>query len=159
EEFVMTNLQLSRAFLVGVGLLFITLLFWPTLLVGQTVTGTLQGTVIDSNKAYVPGAEITLRNVDTGQERKLTTNNEGFYVSTFLPVGRYNVSVATKGFRTTVRENIEVSLNQTRVVDFSLEPSAVSEAVIVTAEAAPINTTNGEIKGSLNRQEILDRPV
>ncbi len=154
----MTNLQLSRAVLVGVVSLFITLLFSSTL-VAQTVTGTLQGTVTDSNKAYVPGAEITLRNMDTGQERKLTTNSEGFYVSTFLPVGRYNVSAATKGFKTAIREGIEVSLNQTRVVDFSLEPSTVSEAVIVTAEAAPINTTNGEIKGSLNRQEILDRPV
>src|SRR4030095_5242032 len=86
------------------------------------------------------------------------TNNDGFYVSSFLPIGRYAVTATAKGFKTTVRENVEVSLNSTRVIDFSLEPSAVTEAVIVTTEQAPINTTNAEIKGSLNRQEILDRP-
>jgi len=125
----------------------------------QTVTGTLQGTVSDANGAVVPGAEIVLHNVETGQERVLKTNSEGFYVASFVPLGRYNVTVSLAGFAKVVQENVEITLNQTRVVDFNLKPTGVSEAVTITSEATPINTTNGEIKGTLNNREILDKPV
>lgn len=126
---------------------------------GQTVTGTLQGTVSDSKGAVVPGAEVTVRNAETGQERNLKTNSEGSYTTTFLPIGHYVITASGQGFRPVTQENIEVTLNQTRVVDFTLNPSGITEAVIVTSEAAPINTSNAEIKGSLNTQEILDKPV
>src|SRR4030095_8340698 len=128
------------------GLLFGLLVFLllPVAVLAQTVTGTLQGTVSDVNRASVPGVEIKVKNMETGQERSLVTNNEGFYVSSFLPIGRYTVTATVKGFKTTVIENVEVTLNSTRVVDFDLEPSSVSEAVIVTTDAAPINTTNAE---------------
>src|SRR5213080_2088997 len=86
----------------------------------QTVTGTLQGTVTDANSAVVPGAEILIHNVDTGQERTLKTNSEGFYVASFVPLGRYTVSASQKGFAK-AQETIEVTLNQTRVVDFILK--------------------------------------
>jgi len=124
----------------------------------QTVTGTLQGTVTDANGAVVPGAEIGLHNVDTGQERTLKTNSEGFYLASFVPLGRYTVSASQKGFAK-AQETIEVTLNQTRVVDFILKPTGVSEAVIVTSEATPINTTNQQIAQSLTTQEIQDKPV
>jgi len=134
-------------------------LFLPLTAIAQTVTGTLQGTVSDANGAVVPGAESVLHNVDTGQERVLKTNSEGFYVASFLPLGRYEVTVSGAGFAKIVQGNVEITLNQTRVVDFTLKPTGVSEAVTVTSEATPINTTNGEIKGTLNTREILDKPV
>src|SRR5215813_15338631 len=125
----------------------------------QTVTGTLQGTVSDANGAVIPGAEVVLHNVETGQERTLKTNSEGFYVASFMPLGRYNITVSRAGFTNGVQDSIEITLNQTRVVDFSLKPTGVTEAVTVVSEATPINTTNGEIKGTLNTKEILDKPV
>jgi hypothetical protein len=125
----------------------------------QTVTGTLQGTVFDSKGAAVPGVDVVLRNMETGQERTLKTNSDGSYSATFLPLGRYTVTVSGNGFSKVSQENIEITLNQTRVVDFTLNPSGVTESVIVTSDAAPINTTNGEIKGSLNSQEILEKPT
>src|SRR5215216_3333365 len=125
----------------------------------QTVTGTLQGTVSDSKGAVVPGADVVIRNVETGQERNTKTNGEGRYEATFLPLGRYVVTASGTGFSKVAQENIEVTLNRTRVVDFTLNPSGVTEAVIVSADTAPINTTNAEIKGSLNAQEIQDKPT
>src|SRR5215213_6994849 len=126
---------------------------------GQTVTGTLRGTVSDSKGAVVPGAEVVIRNMETGQERTLKTESEGLYVAPFLPLGRYSVTASGPGFSKVAQENIEVTLNQTRVVNFTLNPSSVTEAVVVSGEAAPINTTNAEIKGSLNAQEILEKPT
>src|SRR6185503_16926841 len=94
--------------------------------VAQTVTGTLQGTVVDANGAVVTNAEVVIRNVETGQERTLTTNSDGFYVASFLPLGRYKITVNRQGFANAVNENVEVNLNQTRVVDFNLSPAGVT---------------------------------
>src|SRR5829696_952648 len=124
----------------------------------QTVTGTLQGTVKDPNGAVVPGANVAIRNVETGQERTLTTNDEGFYVASFLPVGRYEVTASGQGFGSARREGLEVQLNQTVIADFSLSPT-VGETVTVTTSEEPVNTTNAEIKGRLTEQEILEKPT
>lgn len=132
---------------------------WSVAIHAQTVTGTLEGTVTDISGAVVPGAEVVVRNVETGQERNLKTNGEGAYSAAFLPLGRYTISASGKGFSKVVQENIEITLNQTRVIDLSLSPVGIAEAVMITAEATPINTTNGEIKGTLNSQEILDKPT
>src|SRR4029079_12676671 len=87
------------------------------------------------------------------------TNSEGTFTAAFLPLGRYSVTASSAGFSKVAQENIEIALNQTRVVNFTLNPSTVTEAVVVTADAAPINTTNAEIKGSLNATEILEKPT
>jgi len=142
----------------SIGIVFV-LLFLPTIAAAQTVTGTLRGTVSDSKGAVVPGADVIIRNMETGQERTLKTGSEGVYVAPFMPLGRYTITATGPGFSKVAQENIELGLNQTRVVNFELSPSAVTEAVVVTSEAAPINTTNAEIKGSLNAQEIMEKPT
>jgi hypothetical protein len=144
-----------RSFLFG---LVLVLFIAPTT-VAQTVTGTLRGTVSDSTGAVLPGADIVIRNIETGQERNLKTGGEGVYVAPFLPLGRYTVTASNAGFNKVAQENVEVTLNQTTVTNFTLNPSSVTEAVVVTSEAAAINTTSAEIKGSLNAQEILDKPT
>jgi outer membrane receptor protein involved in Fe transport len=136
-----------------------SILCLPSLSGAQTVTGTLQGTVSDSKGAVVPGADVVIRNIETGQERNMKTGGEGTYLAAFLPIGRYTVTASGPGFSKIAQENIAVTLNQTIVINFTLNPSSVTEAVVVTSDAAPINTTNSEIKGSLNAQEILDKPT
>lgn len=125
----------------------------------QTVTGTMQGTIRDTSGGVLPGVTLTARNVETGQTRETLTNEVGYFVLSFLPIGAYDVSAALSGFRTVVRERVAISLNATRVVDFDLTPATLAETVTVRAEAPRINSTNGEIKGSLTEQEIEDRPT
>jgi outer membrane receptor protein involved in Fe transport len=150
--------EFSNLFLLGGVLVFLTLALCSGV-DAQTVTGTLQGTVTDSKGAVIPGADVTIRNSETGQLRNVKTNGDGFYSATFLPIGRYSVTASATGFSKVSQENVEVTLNQTRVVELSLAPSGVTEAVVVTSDLAPINTTNAEIKGSLNAQEIMDKPT
>ncbi|HEX5874106.1 MAG TPA: TonB-dependent receptor [Pyrinomonadaceae bacterium] len=152
----MFNLKTKRrCFLFG----SVLILLFASATSAQTVTGTLRGTVSDSTGAVLPGADIVIRNIETGQERNLKTGSEGVYVAPFLPLGRYTVSASNAGFNKIAQENVEVTLNQTTVINFTLNPSSVTEAVVVSSEAAPINTTSAEIKGSLNAQEILDKPT
>src|SRR5829696_7949337 len=100
-----------RVFFLG---LMFALLFAPASF-AQTVTGTLRGTVSDSRGAVVPGAEVVIRNMETGQERNLKTGSEGVYVASFLQLGRYTVTASGTGFSKVAQENIEIGLNQTRV--------------------------------------------
>src|SRR5262245_15313111 len=106
-----------------------TLLLLSSSVSAQTVTGTLQGTVGDSKGAVLPGAEVVIRNMETGQERTVKTNSEGLFVAPFLPLGRYTATVSATGFSKVAQENVEITLNQTRVITFTLNPSVVTEAV------------------------------
>src|SRR5260370_6042860 len=115
----------------------------PALLVAQTVTGTLQGKAADIGGGVLPGVTIAIVSTETGQERTLTTNDRGFFSATFLPIGRYRVTASLSGFGSVLRENVEVTLNNTTVVDFTLDPK-VSEQVRVTAEQPHIATTDAK---------------
>lgn len=124
----------------------------------QTVSGTLRGTVTDSNDAVVPNANVTVRNTETGLERTVVSSDDGLYNIPFLPIGSYNVEASRTDFNKVIRENVTVSLNETAVVNIRLDPSVTGE-VTVTDESEPINTTNAQIAQSLNATQIQDRPV
>ena len=60
--------------------LALLLLFPLTLTIpAQTFRGTILGTVTDPNGAFVAGAKVTVRNVNTGLERSTTTDDAGNY--------------------------------------------------------------------------------
>ncbi len=124
----------------------------------QTVSGTLRGVVTDSNGAVVPGATVIVRNKDTGVERTVTSNSDGLYNAAFLPIGQYMVEATRSDFNKVKQDNVVVSLNETTVVNVRLDPTVRGE-VTITDEATPINTTDGQISGSLTSQQISERPV
>ena len=130
----------------------------PTSALAQTVTGTIQGTVSDSSGAVLPGATVTITHIETGAQRTVVTNEGGIYVAPFVQIGRYTVKAMLSGFGSVVRQNIDIGLNTTRVVDFSLEPRVASE-VTVTAAPPPISLTKAEIKSSLTAEQIYERPT
>jgi outer membrane receptor protein involved in Fe transport len=123
----------------------------------QTVTGTIQGTVTDTSGGVVPGATVTITHVDTGTNRLAVTNDQGAYSAPFLQIGKYRIKAELSGFGSVTREEIDVRLNDTRVVDIKLDPR-VTQDVTVTAAAPPINLTNAEVKGSLTAEQIMDKP-
>jgi Carboxypeptidase regulatory-like domain/TonB dependent receptor len=125
----------------------------------QTISGSMEGHVTDHNGAVIPGAKVAIRNVETGQERVVTTNAEGFFRTPFLPLGAYRVIASSQGFANVTQENIQVTLNQTVVANFELKPSATSAEVTIRVDEIQINTTNAEIKQALSAQRISDRPT
>ncbi len=128
-----------------------------TPLLAQTVTGTMNGTIVDSSGAALPGVTVTIRNAETGLERIVVTDSAGFFNAPFLPIGRYNVEAQLGGFGMQTRQNVRVDLNQTVVQDFILG-MALAESVTVTADAPRINVADGEIKQTLRAEEIMNIP-
>lgn len=125
----------------------------------QTVTGSMEGRVTDQTGAVIPGAAVAIRNIETGQERSVTTNAEGLYRAPFLPLGVYRVIASSQGFANVTQENLQVTLNQTVVVNFDLKPAATSAEVTIRVDEVQINTTNAEIKQALSAEQISDKPT
>lgn len=123
----------------------------------QTVTGTMSGTITDGSSAALPGVTVTIRNMATGLERVVVTNEAGFFSAPFIPIGRYTVAAELANFGSAQRSNVRVELNETTVQDFVLAPT-LAESVTVTAEAPRINVTDGEIKQTLRADEITSLP-
>lgn len=126
---------------------------------GQTVSGTLRGTVTDTNGAAVPNATVVVRSTETGLERTATTSDDGNYNFPFVPIGRYTVSATRTDFNRVLRENVSVNLNETAVVNVRLDPTVSGEVTISDDGGAPINTSDQQIASSLSRVQIEDRPV
>jgi hypothetical protein len=125
--------------------------------VAQTVTGTIQGTVVDTSGGVLPGATVTVRNTDTGAERTVAANESGFYSAPYVQLGTYSVKAELSGFGAVVRDGIRVGLNETRVVDFKLDPK-LTALVTVTGDVPPINVTSATVRGSLTADQIMDKP-
>src|SRR5436190_23682684 len=78
----------------------------------QVQSGRIVGTIYDPNKAVVPGATVTVKDLATNVARQVVTNDSGDYVITPLDPGIYSVSATASGFETTVRSGIELSVGQ-----------------------------------------------
>src|SRR5262245_46483511 len=64
----------------------------------QAATATIEGVVTDPQNAVIPGAKVTVKNVDTGLTREITTDDSGIYRIAALPPGTYHISAGGKGF-------------------------------------------------------------
>ncbi len=83
-------------------------ILWATLAVAaaQGTTGSISGFVTDESNAALPGATVIVKDVDTGQSRTLTTDEQGRYRADALVPGKYAVTVELSGFRTAQYQDI-----------------------------------------------------
>ena len=99
------------------------LLFLFTPLFGQS--GTFTGLVSDSTETLIPGVELTITNLLTGEERTAFTGAKGLYRATNLPRGRYELRAALAGFKTHARSDVELTVGEIKRVDFRREPGEI----------------------------------
>src|ERR1700720_1559432 len=83
-------------------------------------SGSITGEVKDQSGAVAPNAAVTVTNAETNVTRSTVTNAAGVYSFPDLTPGMYQVKIVTPGFATAVRSNIELQVQQTARVDFSL---------------------------------------
>ena len=126
----------------------------------QTFRGTVLGTVTDSTGALVAGAKVSVKNINTGQERSTETSNDGSYSVAELPVGTYTVTITQPGFQTAVTSDVVVDVASERRVDSVLKTGEVSQRVEVSGEILPqVETTSAELGGTLTSAAIENLPV
>jgi hypothetical protein len=125
----------------------------------QSTTGTIQGIVRDDQAAVIPGATVTVRNVQTGQARSVVTTEQGQYRFPNLQVGQYELTVELAGFGTYRQAGLNLSLNQDAAIDVTLRPAGVAESVQVTADTPLLNTTNAEVGVRFDTRRVAELPV
>ncbi|MGE0404815.1 MAG: carboxypeptidase regulatory-like domain-containing protein [Candidatus Korobacteraceae bacterium] len=112
----------------------------------QSVTDQqISGTVLDASGAALPNATVTITNEGTGATRSTTSNAEGFYVVTNLPVGTYTVAATATGFKRYVAQGVILNVGGKLAVNTRLDVGEVSETVEVQAQALQVETTTGEV--------------
>src|ERR1700733_15381154 len=126
---------------------------------GQQITGSIGGTVLDPSGAIVRSATVTAKQVETGLTRAAVTDHQGEYVLVELPIGHYQLEVEAKGFRRYLKQGISLDVNETATVSLPLKLGAETQQVVVSANAALVQSTISSLGQTVMEREILDLPL
>jgi hypothetical protein len=137
----------------------VALLLLPSILLAQSYTGTITGTVKDTSGAVIPRATVTITNEQTARQEVTTSDLEGRYTSVPLSPGEYRVEATLPGFRGVVRTGVNVQVNSTLVIDFTLEVGDLTDAVEVRANATSLETTTATVGKLVDNRRILELPL
>jgi hypothetical protein len=140
-------------------ILLLTVLFATAAFPQAARTATLVGTVTDPTGALVPGAPVTLTNVETGFLYKGVTNAEGSYYIPFIAVGTYELRVEAAGFKAYVQKGIELRAAEVPRIDVRLEVGVTSESVQVTGSVPLLATETSQVSQTMESRAILQIPV
>ena len=128
-------------------------------LFGQADTGTISGTVTDPAGAVMSSVKVTIVAIATNQERTLTTDNAGRYSSGPLNPGEYRVEAEMAGFKHLITDNLVLQIQQTAVMNLTMEIGAVRQQVTVTT-TPPLVTTADASQGSvIGVQRVENLPL
>lgn len=119
----------------------------------------LQGVVSDSSKATIPGATVTVTNIETGVAAVSTTGQDGRYLFASLNPGLYRIECSSAGFSNQQVASVRFEVNQAARLDFELRPGAVSESIEVSAAAVLLNSENTEVGQVIDSKRILEMPL
>ena len=139
------------------GILFLILVFLAKSF-AQGTTGSIAGTVTDSNGAVVPNATIVVKG-SGGQEFTATTNDNGGFQIPAVQNGLYSVTVTLAGFKKSVTNNVKVDVGTPTTVDVKLETGDVSAVVEVVDGGEVLQTQTTAVSTTLREQQILKTPL
>lgn len=129
-----------------------------TLFAQSIVSGDVNGTITDPSGAVVPGATVTLKNMDTNTTQTTVTNGTGAYRFAFLKPGTYQVSINQSGFQQVV-QTVHVSVGQSTSANLRLAVGQSSQTVEVTAQTPLVQTDNGNTQSTFNTAQIEAMPT
>src|SRR5437899_6871986 len=119
----------------------------------------LNGSVRDQTGSMVVKANITLRNVDTNQAYKTTSNSVGFYILTNIPPGNYELTTESQGFAKHSQTGIVLRVAQVATIDVSLKVAGTTQEITVSTEAPVIEPTRTEVSQAVEAQQIQALPI
>ena len=124
----------------------------------QEFRATIRGQILDSSKGALPGATVTVTNVDTNETATAVSNAEGSYTIPFLRPGAYSLSVELSGFQKYTRTGMRLEVNQTATINIELGVG-LTESVSVTAESPLLETSNANRGTVIDSARIAELPL
>jgi hypothetical protein len=142
------------------------ILVWPALLLAaaagvraQEARGVILGRVVDSSGAVIPGVGVRITNQATGVAVTATTNEQGNYQAPYLIPGSYRIVAEARGFKTSVRSDIELRVDDRLNIEIALEVGDLAEQVTITAETPILETSNASLGQVIDAQRVAALPI
>ena len=128
-------------------------------LIAQVESGTITGVVSDASGAVIPGAHVVVTSVDTKAARSTDTGASGDFTVPFLTPGRYNIEVSKEGFASFAQRDVTLDVAQTLRLDVPLKTGSVQQQVVVTGEAALLQTEDATLGQIIDSRQVQDLPL
>jgi hypothetical protein len=140
---------------------FLVLGVWASSAIPSSAQGeaSIQGFVSDSSGGAVPSVAIRIKNLETGAQRNLLTDEAGRFDAAALPVGRYQVSAEKDGFRTEVKIGISVVVGQRKTVEIVLQLGDVRQTVQVESSPTLVAITTEDDSGLVGERQVKELPL
>jgi len=125
----------------------------------QDVTGSIKGTIVDSQGAVVPGATVTVKSQDKGDERTAIADNDGNFVVSKLTLGKYTLTIEKQGFKKRIMTDLSISLGENALGNLAMDAGSVTETVTVTASSEElVNREQAQISATFDTRKVQDLP-
>jgi hypothetical protein len=128
-------------------------------LLAQSPNGVLNGLVVDPTNRAIVQADVVAVNDLTGIQYPTKTNDEGIYVLRNLPPGPYRLQVSKVGFKTLIKPDITIKVQDALAINFTLPIGALSETVTVEGGAPLVNTESATVSTVVDRQFAENLPL
>lgn len=156
----MTQGTMARTGISGwIGCMLAMLICLALPLPAQNITGSIYGTVTDITEAVVPGSNVEVRNIATGEIRQTQANGSGNYLVNSLVPGNYTVTTKSAGFQPMVQNGITLAANQNVQASFTLVPGSADATITVDAGAQLIETRSSQLGQTVTQEQIQDLPL
>jgi len=134
------------------------LLTLSSLVLAQSATTSLRGTVTDPKGAVVQGATATLSNSETGFTRTVKSGADGVYQFLEVPPATYSLAVTVAGFATVKQEKVILQVSQPATLDIGMQVKGTTEVVEVTSDTPLVNTTDASQGNVFNSVQLQSLP-
>ncbi len=125
----------------------------------QAINGQIEGVVADANGATVPNANVTVKNIESGLEKTVTSDSDGVYRVPLLPLGTYRITIEAANFKKYVREGVTLTTGQTATINAAMETGDVSATVTITSDAPITDPAKIDVGRVLNAREVQNLPL
>jgi len=140
--------------------LLLAFLLLPSLLAFcQTPTATINGRVIDQTRAVIPGATVKAIQLATNARHATHTNDSGLFIIVDLTPGTYRLEVSKAGFRTIVKPDVVLHVQDVVALNFDMTIGSTAETVTVQGGASSVNTQDASIGTVIDRELAEDLPM
>src|SRR5260221_7882437 len=133
-------------------------LIGASLVLGQTGTTSLRGTITDARGASVPDATVTLSNKDFNLNLTTKSDRDGAYQFLEVKPATYLLTISAAGFATVKQNGLVLLISTPRTVDLKLEVATVATTVEVVSSAQTINTSDATLGSAFNQTQISALP-
>lgn len=131
----------------------------PSAFAQNQTTGRIVGTVKNKNGAVISGAQVIVGSKTTGEERIVTTDDQGNYTVALLAPGIYRVTVTANGFNSAVFNSVQVVITETTVVNAELNVVGVIVDPVIIRITPLIQRDGPQLGRTVDSRAVSELPL